>query len=67
MLVSEVQQNSKAANLGFAKGDVIAQIENVSIKNITDFQNAIKAFKDKTKRILAYNILNGEVKTIIVQ
>lgn len=67
VLVSEVQQNSKAANLGFAKGDVIAQIENVSIKNITDFQNAIKAFKDKTKRILAYNILNGEVKTIIVQ
>ena len=67
VLVSEVQQNSKAANLGFAKGDVIAQIENVSIKNITDFQNAIKAFKNKTKRILAYNILNGEVKTIIVQ
>ncbi|WP_407918833.1 Do family serine endopeptidase [Helicobacter didelphidarum] len=67
VLVTEVNPNSKAVNVGFAKGDVIAQIENIPIKNTTDFQNTIQSFSGKTKRILAYNIMTGEVKTIVVQ
>lgn len=64
-LVSDVQRNSKAQELGFQKGDIISQIENMPIKNATDFQNAINAYKGKPKRILIYNMLSNEVKTIV--
>lgn len=64
-LVSDVKLNSKAQELGFQKGDIISQIENMPIKNASDFQNAIKAYKGKPKRILIYNMLSSEVKTII--
>lgn len=67
VLVSDIDTNSKAYNVGFEKGDVIAQVEDISIKNTTDFQNAIKNYNGKTKRILIYNILRGEVKTIVTQ
>ncbi len=64
-LVSDVQRNSKAQELGFQKGDIISQVENMAIKNATDFQNAIRAYNGKPKRILIYNIVSNEVKTII--
>ncbi len=67
VIVSDIARDSKASNAGFQKGDVIAQIENVQIKSIADFQNAIKTFNGKTKRILAYNVISGEVKTIIAK
>ncbi len=65
-LVSEVSRNSKAQELGFQKGDIISQVENTPINNISDFQNAIQLYKGQSKRILIYNIISGEVKTIIV-
>ncbi|GAB0172316.1 Do family serine endopeptidase [Helicobacter trogontum] len=66
-LVSNVQQNSKAQELGFQKGDVISQIENMPIKNTSDFQNALRIYSGKPKRILIFNIMNNEVKTIVAQ
>ena len=66
-LVSNVMQNSKAQELGFQKGDVISQVENMPIKNVADFQNALQAYNGKPKRILIYNIVNNEVKTIVAQ
>ncbi|WP_237416286.1 Do family serine endopeptidase [Helicobacter saguini] len=65
-LITEVNPNSKAASVGFSKGDIIAQIENMPIKNTTDLQDAINKFKGKKKRVLVYNV-NGSIKTIIVQ
>ncbi len=65
-LISEVQRNSKAQELGFQKGDIISQVENKPIKNVSDFQNAIQSYKGQPKRMLVYNIISGEVKTIIV-
>lgn len=65
-LVSEVQQNSKAQELGFQKGDVIAQVENMPIKSANDFQKAIQTYNGKAKRMLIYNIVNRNIKTIVV-
>ena len=65
VVVSEVARNSKAQNLGFEKGDVIAQIEDQQIKNTSDFQRALQQHRNKPKRVLIYNMNSGEVKTII--
>lgn len=67
VLVGDVVSNSKAYDVGFEKGDVISQIENRNIKNISDFKNTIKLLEGRQKRILIYNILNGSLKTIITK
>lgn len=65
VFVSEVKDNSKAQFVGFEKGDVISQVENYKIKNIDDFNKAIKSGGRGAKRMLIYNMLSGEVKTIV--
>ena len=42
VLVSNVNSNSKAANLGVLKGDIIIQVENKEIKNLNEFKKAIR-------------------------
>lgn len=54
VVVSSVEENSKAANVGFEEGDIIAQIEDVVINNIKDFDTAIKKYRNTAKRILVY-------------
>lgn len=66
-LVSNVEQNSKAQELGFQKGDIISQVENMSIKNAADFQKALQIYNGKPKRILIYNMINNDIKTIVAQ
>ncbi len=54
VIVSNVEPNSKAENIGFEKGDIIVQIEDITINNVKDFENAINKYKNKPKRILVY-------------
>ncbi|RAX55362.1 serine protease [Helicobacter sp. 16-1353] len=54
VIVSSVEENSKADNVGFEKGDIISQIEDVVINNIKDFNTAMTKYKNKPKRILVY-------------
>lgn len=54
VIVSSVEENSKAANVGFEEGDIIAQIEDVVINNVKDFDDAIKKYRNTAKRILVY-------------
>lgn len=54
VIVSSVEENSKAANVGFEEGDIIAQIEDVVINNVKDFDTAIKKYRNTAKRILVY-------------
>lgn len=42
VLVSSVDSNSKAANLGVQKGDIIIQVENKEIKDLNEFKKAIR-------------------------
>lgn len=65
VIVTSVAEDSPAQEAGFSQGDIIAQIENISIKNTGDFTNALNKFKGKSKRILVYT-RNG-VKTIVTK
>ncbi len=52
VLVSSVNPTSKAGQLGISKGDIIIQVENKEIKNLSEFKKAIRT-KTK-KRIYIY-------------
>lgn len=52
VLVSEVAESSAAAKAGFENGDIITQIEDIKINNVSDFNNAMKRYSGKIKRIL---------------
>lgn len=54
VIVSNVVENSKAYDVGFEEGDIIAQIEDIVINNTKDFNNAMKKYQNKAKRILVY-------------
>ncbi|NPA73169.1 MAG: Do family serine endopeptidase [Epsilonproteobacteria bacterium] len=45
VLVTDVEDNSVADNMGFKIGDIIIQINNKMIKNIDDYKNAVKNLK----------------------
>ena len=52
VLVSWVDVNSKAGQLGILKGDIIIQVENVEIKNLNEFKKATRT--KSHKRIYIY-------------
>lgn len=54
VLVSSVADNSSAANAGFQEGDIISQVEDITINNVSDFKEAMKKYKNKTKKVLVY-------------
>lgn len=64
VIVSQVENGSKAMMLGFEKGDIITQIEDTKINSVNDFKKAINTYKGKAQRILIYS-LNGGIKTLI--
>lgn len=65
VLIREVNENSKAYEAGLRAGDLIAQIENIMIKDLASYKKALAQFKGKAKRILVYS-QNG-IKTILVK
>ncbi len=65
VIVSEVAENSVAAKAGFESGDIIAQIEDVKISSVDDFNTAMKRYSGKTKRILVYQ--NSGLNTIVIK
>lgn len=52
VIVSEVAESSAAAKAGFESGDIITQIEDIKIDNVSDFNSAMKQYSGKIKRIL---------------
>lgn len=65
VVVTAVNANSKAAQAGFEVGDIIAQVENITIKTPTDLSNAFARFKGKNKRVLVYSA--SGTKTILIK
>lgn len=65
VVVSRINPNSKAKEAGFEVGDIIAQVENITIRKPADLGNAFMRLKGKNKRILVYNS-NG-TKTILMK
>jgi len=46
LLVQDVDQNSAAAERGFAVGDTILEVNNQKVASVDDFEKAIKSVKD---------------------
>lgn len=65
VLISDVEPKSKAETAGFEAGDVIIQIEDVEIKNFTTFEDAIKKYTNKYKRV--YVNRYGQTILFIIQ
>ncbi|WP_407380952.1 Do family serine endopeptidase [Helicobacter sp.] len=65
VIVTNITENSKAQEAGFSQGDIIAQVEDIAIKDTGDFARALNKYKDKTKRFLVYS--NEGVKTIVTK
>lgn len=64
VIIMSIEENSKAQKAGFQEGDIIAQIEDVIINNISDFNNSMSKYKNATKRILVYQ--RGGVRTLVL-
>ncbi|WP_083986168.1 Do family serine endopeptidase [Helicobacter enhydrae] len=65
VLVSSLKDESKAYEAGLRAGDIIAQIENITITNLESYYKALKQFKNRDKRVLVYT--QGGVKTILIK
>lgn len=65
VIVSSVAEKSAAEKAGFENGDIITQIEDIKINNVSDFNSAMKRYSGKIKRILV--LQSGGLKTIILK
>ncbi|ETD27449.1 Do family serine endopeptidase [Helicobacter canis] len=65
VIVTNIVENSKAQEAGFTQGDIIAQVEEIAIKDTSDFARALNKYKDKNKRFLVYS--SQGVKTIVAK
>lgn len=65
VLVSKIDEESKAYESGLRAGDIIAQIENIAIKDISSYKKALNQFRGKNKRVLVYS--QSGIKTIVVK
>ncbi|SFO99148.1 DegQ family serine endoprotease [Hydrogenimonas thermophila] len=63
VIVSEVKPESKADKAGFMPGDIIIQIEDTMIKNVSDVQQAMKKYTG-SKRI--YINRRGMIRILVV-
>lgn len=65
VMVSSVSKDGAAQKAGLEVDNIIAQIEDVVINNVNDFNNAMKKYKNTPKRLLVYNLREGS-KTIVL-
>ena len=65
IVVEKVDLNSQAYIDGFSPGDIIIQVENLSIESIQDITEAFKTYRGITKRI--YINRRGEVMLIVTK
>jgi serine protease Do len=52
VVVSEIDRRSYLAHIGVLPGDVIRQIDEISIKNIDDFKKAIVKYRKKASVVI---------------
>ena len=65
VIVTQVADGSYAQDLGFARGDIIVQIESFSIKDSKDFATAISRYKNQAKRMLINR--GGRILSIVAK
>lgn len=52
VVITEINRNSYLAHIGARPGDVIRQVDELTIKNINDFKKAIVKYRNKTSLII---------------
>jgi len=52
VLISEIHRQSFLAQIGVRPGDVIRQMDDITIKNIKDFENAIIKYRQKSSVVI---------------
>ena len=69
VIISKVDNNSKAQKAGFEEGHIISMIEDITINNTNDFNNAMKKYKNIPKRMIVYKIERSMVisKTLVLE
>ncbi len=65
VLVSDVKENSQAQKIGFLKGDIIVQVQNVSINSIKDLNRVFNQNKNRAKMI--YINRGGYITYLVVK
>ncbi len=65
VLVTSVKINSQAQKIGFLKGDIIVQVQNISITSIKDLNRVFRQNKNKAKMI--YINRGGYITYIVVK
>jgi serine protease Do len=64
VVVTEVQDGSRADEAGLQRGDVIEQVNRQPVKNVTDFERAMKAVGERSAALLVYR--NGHTSFIVI-
>ena len=65
VLITDVEPKSKAEKAGFLAGDIIVQIEDIEIKNLSNIETALKKYSEKHKRV--YVNRYGQTILFIIQ
>jgi serine protease Do len=65
VIVTKVEQNSKAEKSGFRKGDIIVQVERYSVNNSNTLNKILKKYKNRDKRVYVYR--DGEIGMLIIR
>lgn len=65
VFITQVKPNSKAEEIGFSEGDIIAQIESFAILDIQSFNQAINRYKGQPKRMLINR--GGRILSVVIK
>lgn len=65
VMVLNVRANSKSDDAGLQEGDVIIQIENHLLRNVSDFSKTMAQLKGKPKRLIVYR--QGQIGSLVMQ
>lgn len=65
ILVTDVKKGSKSENLGFLKGDLIIQVGDKNVKNIDDFNSAMK--QRNTDKVLVWINRRGVYRGLVIK
>ena len=67
VLVTDVKENSSASKLGFAKGDLIVQINERSVENIDAVKDEIAKSKKQNRKVIVWLVRGGMTMAIVLK
>lgn len=67
VLVTNVKENSSASKLGFAKGDLIVQINERSVENIDAVKDEIAKSKKQNRKVIVWLVRGGMTMAIVLK